>query len=77
MYAIEFETTPINGMIRIPERYHARVSARVRVIVLQDDVARSSDSEARKQRFLANVAQRRFVLPNDYRFNREELYERK
>lgn len=77
MYAIEFDTTPINGMIQIPKRYQAQISAHVRVIVLQDDVARSSDSEARKQRFLANVAQHRFVFPNDYRFNREELYERR
>ena len=44
MYAIEFETTAINGIIRIPERYQAQLTRPLRVIILQDGVERFDSS---------------------------------
>ncbi len=76
MYAIEFEATVKNGMIKVPRRYASRLRTRLRVIVLQEEPSRVSDPRMRKEVFLANVARHRFELPKDYTFKREELYDR-
>ena len=76
MYAIEFEATIRNGMIPIPVQYRAQLQSRLRVIVLQEESAMITDTRKKKDAFLANVAQQRFDLPQDYVFKREELYDR-
>lgn len=76
MYAVEFETTAINGTIRIPLEYRLLIGAHVRVIVLQEETESIRDTVSQKSQFLENVARHRFSLPKDYHFNREELHER-
>lgn len=76
MYAIEFEATIENGMIRIPAQYLAQLQPRVKAIVLQEDSEEKKDAVKQKNEFLKRVAQHRFHLPPDYSFNREELYDR-
>jgi len=80
MYAIEFEATIENGMIPIPPQYLAQLQSRLKVIVMQEDSAGNTVPTVapckRKDEFLAKLAQQRFALPKDYRFKREELYDR-
>ncbi|MGK7905022.1 MAG: hypothetical protein AB4352_27175 [Hormoscilla sp.] len=76
MYAIEFEATIEDGMIRIPQEYLAQLQPRLKVIVLQEESGEKQEALKQKDEFLAKVAQHRFDLPPDYRFNREELYDR-
>lgn len=76
MYAIEFEATIKNGMIPIPKLYLAKLQAHLKVIVLQEESLAEEDPFKKKDDFLARVAQHRFDLPQDYRFNREELHDR-
>ncbi len=76
MYAIEFEATIENGVIRIPPQYLAELQPRLKVIILQEESVVKKDARKQKNEFLARVAQHRFDLPPDYRFNREEIYDR-
>ena len=76
MYAIEFEATIENGMIPIPPQYLEQLQPRLKVIVLQEESEVKKDDIKSKDEFLAKVAQHRFDLPPDYRFKREELYDR-
>jgi hypothetical protein len=80
MYAIEFEATIENGMIPIPPQYLSQLQPRLKVIVMQEEslVMKVPLMPPCKQKdeFLARLAQQRFALPADYRFNREELYDR-
>ena len=77
MYAVEFETTLKDGLIKIPSQYVSQLQAHCRVIILQEEpVHKIQVNASKKEQFLAKVARHRFDLPNDYTFNREELYER-
>jgi hypothetical protein len=76
MDAISFEATIENGMIRIPSQYLSQLQPRLKVIVLQEKLAETEGNIKRKDKFLAQVAQHRFDLPPDYRFKRDELYDR-
>ena len=76
MYAIEFDADIRNGMIPIPQAYLSKLSSHLHVIVLQADAAMENDLRRKRDDFFARVAQQRFELPPDYRFQREELYER-
>jgi hypothetical protein len=76
MYAIEFRATIKNGMIPIPQQYLAQLQPPLKVIVLQEESVVKKDVLKQKDEFLARVAQHRFDLPQDYRFKREELYDR-
>ena len=76
MYAIEFEAVIEKGMIRIPRQYLAELQPRIKVIVLQEESEVKKDALKKKNEFLARVVQRRFDLPADYCFNREEVYDR-
>lgn len=76
MDAISFEATIENGMIRIPSQYLAQLQPRLKVIVLQEKLEETEADIKRKDKFLAKVAQHRFALPPDYRFKRDELYDR-
>jgi len=76
MYAIEFEATVRNGMIPIPQAYLAKLSSHLHVIVLQADNAETERLRTQDE-FFDRVAQQRFDLPPDYRFQREALYDRR
>jgi hypothetical protein len=76
MDAISFDATIENGMIRIPSQYLAQLQPRLKVIVLQEKLEETEADIKRKDKFLAKVAQHRFELPPDYRFKRDELYDR-
>ncbi|MBF0502621.1 MAG: hypothetical protein HQM09_20960 [Candidatus Riflebacteria bacterium] len=80
MYAIEFEATIENGMIPIPPQYLAHLQPRLKVIVMQEEPAEKQEEVTptckRKDKFFARMEQHRFVLPPDYRFKREDLYDR-
>ncbi|APB35040.1 hypothetical protein GlitD10_2697 [Gloeomargarita lithophora Alchichica-D10] len=53
---------------------------KLRIVVLEDtNEPKEQDGqtlELRKRRFLEQLQQHSFKLPEDYKFNREELYER-
>lgn len=76
MYGIEFEATIENGMIRIMQEYLAQLQPPLKVIVLPEESGSKQKDIKQKDEFLAKVAQHRFDLPPDYRFQREELYDR-
>jgi len=76
MYAIEFRATIKNGMIPIPQQYLAQLQTPLKVIVLQEESVVKKDGIKRKDEFLDRVAQHRFALPQDYRFQREDIYDR-
>ncbi|MBF0408974.1 MAG: hypothetical protein HQM10_16625 [Candidatus Riflebacteria bacterium] len=80
MYAIEFEATIENGMIPIPPQYLALLQPRLKVIVMQEDptekLVQAPLHRNQKEEFLASLARHRFDLPSNYRFKREELYDR-
>jgi hypothetical protein len=76
MHAIEFIATVKNGMIPIPKKYLAQLQTRLKVIVLQEKPKGGEGSHKQKEAFLAKVVQHRFDLPQDYHFNREDLYDR-
>lgn len=76
MYAIEFEATIRNGMIPIPKQYLRKLHSHLKVIVLQEDPVAKKEALTKKDEFLARVARHRFDLPQDYCFNRGELYDR-
>ncbi len=76
MYAIEFKATIQNGMIPIPKQYLKKLQRDLKVIVFQEEPLAKKEKNTKKEEFLAGVAQHRFDLPQDYRFNREELYDK-
>ncbi|HIK39541.1 antitoxin AF2212-like protein [Thermoleptolyngbya sp. M55_K2018_002] len=53
---------------------------KLRIVVLEDTSELKDQTEKnlepRKQRFLEQLKHHSFKLPEDYRFNREELYDR-
>jgi len=76
MYAIEFNATIQNGMIPIPKHYLKKLQRDLKVIVFQQEPLANNEKNTKKEEFLAGVARYRFDLPQDYRFNREELYDK-
>lgn len=58
------------------QEYLAQLQPPLKVIVLPEESGSKQKDIKQKDEFLAKVAQHRFDLPPDYRFQREELYDR-
>lgn len=70
---IVLEATYKNGLLILDqglESKHEGKRFKLLVIEAQDTL------EAEKERFFQFVEKHAFTLPNDYKFNREEIYER-
>ena len=70
-----------NGKLVLDEKLDTALEGQKLTLILIEDATRLSNSveqtsEPRKQRFLEQLKQHSFKLPEDYTFNREELYER-
>jgi len=72
MEAIEFETTPKGGTIQIPERYKSQFSARVRVIVIQEEQPEGEEPDI-IDRLMKNPIKSAHFRP----LSREETHRRK
>lgn len=61
-----------DGNLILSEKLHPAMEGKsLKVIILDTD-----DLEVKKERFFRLVDRHAFALPQDYQFNREELYER-
>ena len=74
------QATYHDGSLVLDEKLDATLEGKkLRIVVLEDtDELKEKDVqtlESRKQRFLEQLQQHSFKLPEDYQFNREELYE--
>jgi predicted DNA-binding antitoxin AbrB/MazE fold protein len=70
-----------NGNLILDEKLDAALEGKkLRIVVLEDaNEPKEQDGqtlEPRKRHFLEQLKQHSFKLPEDYKFNREELYER-
>jgi predicted DNA-binding antitoxin AbrB/MazE fold protein len=70
-----------NGSLVLDEKLDAALEGKILKVVVLDDAdekvtEEKQTLEPRKQRFLEQLQQHSFKLPDDYVFNREELYER-
>jgi predicted DNA-binding antitoxin AbrB/MazE fold protein len=75
------QATYQDGKLALDEKLDAAMEGRkLRIIVLEDVTEAKEEGdqalEPRKQRFLEQLQQHSFILPEGYKFNREELYER-
>ena len=70
-----------DGSLVLDEKLDAALEGkRLKAVVLDDSdeevIEKEQTLEPRKQRFLEQLQQHSFKLPEDYVFNREELHER-
>jgi predicted DNA-binding antitoxin AbrB/MazE fold protein len=75
------QATYHDGNLILDEKLDAALEGKkLRIVVLEDiNEPEEQDKptlEPRKRRFLEQLKQHSFKLPEDYHFNREELYER-
>jgi len=75
------QATYHDGNLILNEKLDAALEGKKLTLILVEDSAELQNSleqtlEPRKQRFLEQLQQHSFKLPKDYKFNREELYER-
>lgn len=70
MYAVEFQTTVTNDIIKIPEKYKGHFQNRVRVIVLAEE------RKAVTNNFIDQLLQNPLQLKNFQPLTREEVYAR-
>jgi predicted DNA-binding antitoxin AbrB/MazE fold protein len=61
-----------NGVLILNEKMSQGMEGKTFKVIIREEI----DTETKKQRFFQNVNNYAFQLPNDYKFNREELYER-
>lgn len=60
-----------NGVLILNEKMSQAMEGKTFKIIIREEIAQ----EGKKELFLKNVNKYAFQLPNDYKFNREELYE--
>ena len=70
-----------DGSLVLDEKLDTALEGQKLTLILIEDAAQLPNDagqslEPRKQRFLEQLQQYFFKLPKDYKFNREELYER-
>lgn len=75
------QATYHNGSLVLDEKLDAALEGKkLTLILVEDSTDLQTDPEQplepRKQRFLEQLQQHSFKLPEGYSFNREELYER-
>ena len=75
------QATYHDGNLVLDEKLDAALEGKKLALILVEAATESEDNieqtlEPRKQRFLEQLQQHSFKLPEDYRFNREELHER-
>ncbi|NJO76395.1 MAG: hypothetical protein HC833_23195 [Leptolyngbyaceae cyanobacterium RM1_406_9] len=75
------QATYHDGNLVLDEKLDAALEGKkLRIVVLEDinelEEQDGQTLELRKRRFLEQLKQHSFKLPEDYKFNREELYER-
>jgi len=70
MYAIEFQTTVKNGMIKIPPEYEKRFQHRVKVILLAEEDARPATN------LIDQLLAKPLRIKNFKPLTREEIYAR-
>ena len=70
MYAIEFQTTVKNGMIKIPQEYEKRFQHRVKVILLAEEDAHPSTN------LIDQLLTKPLRIKNFTPLTREEIYVR-
>jgi predicted DNA-binding antitoxin AbrB/MazE fold protein len=75
------QATYHDGKLSLDEKLDTALEGRKLRIIVLGDVVKAEDEgdqvlEPRKQRFLEQLQQHSFTLPEDYKFNREDLYER-
>ncbi|NJN86990.1 MAG: hypothetical protein HC881_12725 [Leptolyngbyaceae cyanobacterium SL_7_1] len=75
------QATYRNGSLVLDEKLDAALEGKKLTVILVEDSAVQEDGtgqllEQRKEQFLEQLQQHSFKLPKDYKFNREELYER-
>lgn len=75
MYAIEFETDVQQGVIRIPFQYQARVSAHVKVIILQEKEAQADRLRQLPSFEHAMGFDAIAIDTTQWKFRRTEIYE--
>lgn len=69
----------VNGELVLDEKLSADLEGKNLKIRIVEVVNEDEDEETRKEkakRFLEKVDQHSFSLPEDYKFNRDELYDR-
>jgi len=70
MYAIEFQTTVKNGMIKIPQEYEKRFQHRVKAILLAEEAAHPSTN------LIDQLLTKPLRIKNFKPLTREEIYVR-
>lgn len=75
------QATYHDGSLVLDEKLDAALEGKKITLILVEDSMELQDDvkqplEPRKQRFLQQLRQHSFKVPEDYKFNREELYER-
>lgn len=61
-----------NGVLILNEKMGQAMEGKTFKVIIREEI----DKESRKERFFKHVNKYAFQLPSDYKFNREELYER-
>ncbi|MCX7706857.1 MAG: hypothetical protein N2204_02480 [Anaerolineae bacterium] len=63
MYGIEFQTIIKDGVIEVPPEYRERLAAKVRVILLSEEEARTSELQEERP---FGLARNEFRVPDDF-----------
>ncbi|MFN8486078.1 MAG: hypothetical protein U0350_00720 [Caldilineaceae bacterium] len=71
MYAIEFQTTVKNGVIKIPRKYEKRFPNRVKVILLADETEQPATTN-----LIDQLLTKPLRIKNFKPLTREEIYAR-
>ncbi len=70
MYAIEFRTKMIDGIIKVPKKYRPRIKRNVKVILLTEDVVDTSFN------MIGELLKHPLRIPDFRPLRRETIYDR-
>ena len=70
MYAVEFRTKIIDGIIEVPEKYRKKIKYLVKVILLTEDTFDTASD------IIEELLESPLKLPDFRPFKREEIYDR-
>lgn len=78
MYAVEFQTNIMNGIIEVPEPYRHQLSGSVRVLILTDAASKDvTTADARSTNLITRLLAHPRKVVGFTPLKRDEIYERR
>ncbi|MCP4695801.1 MAG: hypothetical protein GY862_02970 [Gammaproteobacteria bacterium] len=74
MYAVEFETMPENGIIKIPESYQSHLAGQVKVIILKEEKPEAAKQSDAGKTYLDELIDSPLEVKGFKPLSREEIY---